>query len=84
MSKHSRNFVTIYNLIRCYGGAEEGGWYYSVYEPQYVKVCSSKRTALREEKRLKDLWGRGYIVQIEKPRTLFELDNTNEPRPRYS
>lgn len=72
MSKHSRNFVTVYEKIRCYGGPEEGGWWYTVYETQYCKVCSSKKTALREQERLMDLWGNGYFVTLEKPKTLFE------------
>lgn len=26
-------FVTMYSVTRCYGGPEEGGWWYDWYEP---------------------------------------------------
>jgi hypothetical protein len=41
-----RLFVNFYIHDRAYGGAEEGGWYYDVYSPQYD---ISKRYDTQEE-----------------------------------
>lgn len=36
--KSKRVIVSVYRVCRCYGGPEEGGWYYDAYEHLESKV----------------------------------------------
>lgn len=83
MAKRQRNYITVYEVFQCYGGAEEGGWYYTVYEPVKVRKASTMKAARAIQEQLAEDFGRGYIVHIEKTRELLSWDNTNEPRPVY-
>ncbi len=38
-------FVSIYNHERCYGGPEEGGWWYDVYQLEGSKAFQSREEA---------------------------------------
>lgn len=44
------NYVTIYKVEQAYGGPEEGGWWFNVYEAVKSKPCRRKRQ-VREWKR---------------------------------
>ena len=46
--KHEIRFVTAYEVTRHYGGPEEGGWYYSWYDP-IDSVPTSKPEEMVEE-----------------------------------
>ena len=45
-------YVNVYRIARCYGGPEEGGWYYDVGEPVAsipVGLTNSERETLHEQ-----------------------------------
>ena len=50
-----RGYISLYRHSRCYGGPEEGGWWYSTYELMgYIPFASieqaeAARTALEEQ-----------------------------------
>jgi hypothetical protein len=86
-----KRFVTEYKDIRCFGGHEEGGWYYTVTEAIRTWKFSSAKTARRfAEKRNEEArelhrwsWEDDYHYSIENKKEVGEQDNTNEPRPHY-
>lgn len=50
---HIPKYVTVYEISRCYGGAEEGGWWFDNYEAvESVRVrgCSVEETKAFVEK----------------------------------
>jgi hypothetical protein len=69
-------FVTVYEIDRCYGGPEEGGWWYDAGEPIRFYVCRSHDEAqdVREQlsngefpttgKRYSVLGGEDYSIGI--------------------
>lgn len=44
--------VNVYEVDRCYGGPEEGGWYYDCGEPVASRVVKRGRQAQRVQKQL--------------------------------
>lgn len=84
-----KRFVTVYGRIQCYGGAEEGGWYYDVYEHLYSKKCSTAKGVKREIERLQNLYNPhnsysyDYYITSESLKELGCEDTTNSPRPHY-
>ena len=81
--KASPVFVSIYNRAQCYGGPEEGGWWYDVYSLQ-----GGKPFATREEA---EIWLEAAKQEIERMneesaparwRAMASLpDCDNEPLP---
>jgi hypothetical protein len=86
-----KRFVTEYVDSQCYGGPEEGGWYFWVTEAVQAKKFSSNRSAKRyaEEQNADYVDYNRYNYSdrhrfvIESKRELGKQDNTNEPRPHY-
>ncbi len=59
MSRRRRFVVALHELDRCYGGPEEGGWYYDSHAPstepehrRLVRVFRSNAKAVRYRNRL--------------------------------
>lgn len=86
-----QRFVTEYTETQCYGGPEEGGWYYWVLEVNHCQKFSSNKTARRvldkKNKEYRDYNRNNYddkrYFTIENKKELGKRDNSNEPRPHY-
>ena len=58
-------YVTIYLMDRAYGGAEEGGFWYTTYEPmesELNKICVNKKYAKDYVKKIEAIledWNKG-------------------------
>jgi hypothetical protein len=44
-TKRTYSYVNVYRLDRHYGGGEEGGWWYTSYEPVYSERCFTEAFA---------------------------------------
>lgn len=89
--KTAMAWVNVYTVSRCYGGPEEGGWYYDAY--QFIEghpVPRSVAETLKDEliKRYNDLkygdissvlGGQDYSVWVED----HEAQSETRERPRY-
>jgi hypothetical protein len=91
MHKGGKRWVTEYTMTQCYGGPEEGGWWYTVYEVVKSKKYSTARTAHAEQQRQFKNW-EDYnrynyddrrIFCVESWKDLGIEDNSNKPRPIY-
>ena len=56
----NKYYVTIYLMDRVYGGEEEGGFYYTTYEPvdgceEYNKICNNKKYAKNHAEKLEKM-----------------------------
>lgn len=83
-----KNFVTVYEVTRHYGGPEEGGWWYNWYEPVKGEVYRSFNQVeeLRDEWMQRDegniysvLGVRQYAVYIEE----VQHEHATIERPHY-
>lgn len=58
--------LSLYSVTRCYGGAEEGGWWYDWYEHvrslRPMKPCRAKRAMEREESRMGRRKSRRHLI----------------------
>ena len=79
-------YVTVYEVTRHYGGAEEGGWWYNWYEPVHTEPYRSQiqiselaiEWGHRNEGNIYSvLGGREYHVYGEE--TLYEHATTERP-----
>lgn len=50
-----RRYVSVYRVYRCYGGPEEGGWWYDTYE-RITSVATSKVKLESTYRKLKKKW----------------------------
>lgn len=91
MSKNGKRWVTAYESCQCYGGPEEGGWYYWVVEAQQSWKFSTNRSARAFKDKMSKLYERhnknNYVDRthfaIENKRELGIQDSTKKPRPHY-
>lgn len=88
-------WVNVYRVDRCYGGPEEGGWWYDVYEcvesvrlPYLEALAFAGRKALEyhSDDCIQDPFryirrGWKYEVRVEEVRALS--DTSHDPRPVY-
>lgn len=77
----AKRYVSTYENVRCYGGPEEGGWYYSVMELVDVRYFGSNKKA-RTEIATMELPYR-QSAYIETAKNVGRKDTTNAPRPYY-
>jgi len=89
MSK-GRRYVTTYKKTQCYGGPEEGGWWYDVYVAVGTKKYSSNKVAEQVAQKFNDSPDRDFedrhersVALVESKKTLHKSDTSNKPRPRY-
>jgi hypothetical protein len=86
-----KRYVTEYQDIQCYGGAEEGGWYYTVTEAvQTWKLGSNKKAKKFAEQKSEEFrsehhwsWEEHYHYAVESKKEVGQQDTTDEPRPHY-
>jgi hypothetical protein len=52
--KPASYYVNVYERDRCYGGAEEGGWYYNTYEIVHTSKFDTERDAEQYAKDITD------------------------------
>ena len=58
LSVSKENYVNVYRISQCYGGPEEGGWYYSAWD--CVASIEIDRLTLREKLEVKALLEKQY------------------------
>lgn len=79
-------FVSLYDHIRAYGGPEEGGWWYDVYDLKGSVEVKNKIQAYKTAIKLFKQYAReadGQVeVYLEKEKGIF--DSSNQPPPQYS
>ena len=62
-----RKFVSLYKRARCYGGPEEGGWYYSWYTlVRYAKVCTKEQAIIMRNEMEDEVTAQLAIYEQEK------------------
>lgn len=58
-------WITLYEISRCYGGPEEGGWWYDYYTPtRSMRVSSDMAGAIMER------WEMSYLSPRQRQRYL--------------
>lgn len=91
-------YVTIYLIDRAYGGADEGGWWFTYGEPiesEHNKVCINKKFAknhLAKVEKIVEEWNKGrYDIYSVLSDGIYEVRLETEPpapfpseRPYYS
>ena len=85
----AKKYVTIYEVTKHYGGAEEGGWYYpvtSLVRSDRVKTVQKGRKQIEKlhEQFSEEYDGIDYCYAvIETKRNIGREDDTDKPTPRY-
>jgi hypothetical protein len=88
-SRHNPLYVTVYTIVRSYGGPEEGGWWYNLVIPIDYKTVTNIVKAHNAVKKFKkqypdvgDIYstsdGEWFDIHIEKK--MGEHGQTNRPR----
>ena len=88
----SKRFVSLYTDNYCYGGPEEGGWYYTVVNFESFSKCTSKRKAkklcskINRDLEKQNKASQGYEYQyavVERRHAIGKRDNSEGPIPTY-
>lgn len=77
-----KRYISVYESERCFGGHEEGGWYFTVFSLLYTKKYStSKGTRIKHKRMVNAL--PSHCVIIESKRDIGHLESINKTTPRY-
>lgn len=47
-------YVSLYRVDRCYGGPEEGGWWYNHYSLESYQFCNSRQQAEKIKEKIEE------------------------------
>lgn len=87
-------YVGVVSVARCYGGPEEGGWYYDWHQVEEILKCNSFRCLLATVRTMREQYppdrfgrysaagGRDFYIYMSRDKRLIENQQTTE-RPRY-
>ena len=79
----AKRYIAEYARTQCYGGPEEGGWWYNVTEFAGYQYCGSNKKAKEQLELQSEDLEPGYHLRIETLKTMGCKDTTNKPRPYY-
>ena len=74
-------WVNVYQLEQCYGGPEEGGWYYSAGHPVAAVPFSIKTDEYRIVTLLKSIYGDREHGSLSDSQPSVVFDDLIEPHP---